>query len=249
MSDLCFRHPTLPRFRGNRVLTPSSPHSLSGSPGTLIRILAAILLACTALGAAAQERGAAPPPQQKDSARETGKGKPAAAADREGSDEHGIADPKSYVIGPEDVIAVKVWREADLSGEHMVRPDGRISLPLVSDVEAAGQTPEQLAKAIAEGLSKYMNQPEVSVAVRAINSKFYFIQGEVLKPGKYPLLIPTTDLQALVNAGGFQEFANRKKIVVMRGEKRHKFNYKDVINGKNLDQNIELLNGDLIVVP
>jgi polysaccharide export outer membrane protein len=208
-------------------------------------IIAIILLACAPFGAAAQETGGAP------SAQDTGAAaaKDKANSDREGSNENGVADPTTYVIGPEDVVYVKVWREADLSGEHMVRPDGRISLPLVSDVEAAGHTPEQLAKIIAEGLSKYMNQPEVSVAVRAINSKFYFIQGEVLKPGKYPLLIPTTVLQALVNAGGFQEFANRKKIIVMRGDKRHKFNYKDVIKGKNLDQNIELMNGDLIIVP
>jgi polysaccharide export outer membrane protein len=205
----------------------------------LIAIFAMIFLACAPFDAAAQETGRAPSSEKKS----------VAAPDRDNSNDDGVVDPKTYVIGPEDVVNVKVWREADLSGDHMVRPDGRISLPLVSDVEAAGHTPEQLAKMIADGLSKYMNQPEVSVAVRAINSKFYFIQGEVLKPGKYPLLIPTTVLQALVNAGGFQEFANRKKIVVMRGEKRHKFNYKDVIKGKNLDQNIELMNGDLIIVP
>jgi polysaccharide export outer membrane protein len=205
----------------------------------LIAFLATIFLACAPFRVAAQETGGAPSSEKKS----------VSAPDRDGSNNDSVADPKTYVIGPEDVVYVKVWREADLSGDHMVRPDGRISLPLVSDVEAAGHTPEQLAKMIADGLSKYMNQPEVSVAVRAINSKFYFIQGEVLKPGKYPLLIPTTVLQALVNAGGFQEFANRKKIVVMRGEKRHKFNYKDVIKGKNLDQNIELMNGDLIIVP
>jgi polysaccharide export outer membrane protein len=155
----------------------------------------------------------------------------------------------NYVIGPEDLLLVKVWREPDLSGQHMVRPDGKISLPLVNEVEAAGQTPVQLAETITKSLSKFMNAPEVSVSVQTINSKFYFLQGEVLKPGKYPLLIPTTVLQALVNAGGFQEFANRKKIVVVRGETRHKFNYNDVIKGKNLDQNITLVSGDLIIVP
>jgi polysaccharide export outer membrane protein len=161
----------------------------------------------------------------------------------------GVPGMTQYIIGPEDVLFVKVWREPDLSGQMMVRPDGKISLPLVNEVEASGKTPEELAKHIASGLSKYMNQPEVSVMVQAVNSKFYFIQGEVLKPGKYPLLVPTTVLQALVNAGGFQEFANRKKIVVMRGDERHKFNYNDVIKGKKSDQNIVLHSGDLIVVP
>ena len=211
-------------------------------------VILAVILVFAPFGAAAQERGAPPAGEKTDAAVSKDKAK-ADPAGQEPAGEAGVADPQTYIIGPEDIIAVRVWREADLSGEHMVRPDGRISLPLVSDVHAAGQTPEKLARIIAEGLSKFMNQPEVSVAVRAVNSKFYFLQGEVLKPGKYPLLIPTTILQALVNAGGFQEFANRKKIVVMRGDKRHKFNYKDVIKGKHLEQNIELMNGDLIIVP
>jgi polysaccharide export outer membrane protein len=161
----------------------------------------------------------------------------------------GPVDPHTYVIGPEDILVIKVWREPDLSGQMLVRPDGRISLPLIQEVQAAGLTPEQLTKTIAEGLSKYMNQPEVSVAVQQVNSKVYFIQGEVMRPGKYPLLVPTTALQALVNAGGFQEFANRKKIVIMRGNERLKLNYNDLIKGKNMEQNIILQNGDLIIVP
>jgi polysaccharide export outer membrane protein len=208
-----------------------------------------VLLALAPFAAAAQQENRGKASDEKPDATLSNAKKTNVGEKADASEDTGVADPKTYVIGPEDIVFVKVWREPDLSGEHMVRPDGRISLPLVSDVDAAGHTPEQLAKTIAGGLSKYMNEPEVNVAVRVINSKFYFIQGEVLKPGKYPLLIPTTVLQALVNAGGFQEFANRKKIVVMRGEKRHKFNYKQVIDGKNLDQNIELLNGDLIIVP
>jgi polysaccharide export outer membrane protein len=170
------------------------------------------------------------------------------AGEEERPSGHGAADA-NYVIGPEDILIIRVWREPDLSGEHMVRPDGKISLPLVNEVEAAGRTPVELGDVIVKGLSKFMNTPEVNVSVRQINSKFYFLQGEVLKPGKYPLLIPTTVLQALVNAGGFQEFANRKKIVVMRGQERHKFNYNDVIKGKHLEQNIVLISGDLIIVP
>jgi polysaccharide export outer membrane protein len=155
----------------------------------------------------------------------------------------------AYIIGPDDVLAVKVWREPELSGRVVVRPDGRVSLPLINEIHAAGLTPQQLADAVTEGLSKYLNKPEVNVAVEAVNSKFYYLQGEVLKPGKYPLSVSTTVLEALVNAGGFQEFANRKKIVIMRGSERFKFNYNDVIKGKNKDQNIELQTGDLIVVP
>jgi polysaccharide export outer membrane protein len=204
------------------------------------------LLACLPLAVAQQagktegsEQSAQSPSSSATNSEAAGQTPPASAT----------AADANYVIGPEDVLLIKVWREPDLSGQHMVRPDGKISLPLVNEVEAAGHTPVQLGDTITKGLAKFMNAPEVTVSVQTINSKFYFLQGEVLKPGKYPLLIPTTVLQALVNAGGFQEFANRKKIVIMRGEKRHKFNYNDVIKGKNLDQNITLVSGDLIIVP
>lgn len=158
-------------------------------------------------------------------------------------------DPKTYVIGPEDLLVVRVWREAELSGEFPVRPDGRISLPLVNEIQAAGLTPEQLKAAVEKGLSRYMTQPEVSVAVRQVNSKKYFIIGEVQKPGSYPLTVPTSVLEALVNAGGFRDFANPKKIVILRGGERLKFNYKEVISGKKMDQNIRLESGDQIIVP
>lgn len=158
-------------------------------------------------------------------------------------------DPKTYVIGPEDVLFVAVWREPELSGDRAVRPDGKISLQLIGEVQAAGLTPEQLGANVAEGLSKYMTRPEVTVSVQQVNSKKYFISGEVLRPGAYPLLNPTTVLQALVNAGGFRDFANTKKIIILRGDKRFKFNYKDVIKGKNMEQNILLENGDQIIIP
>lgn len=158
-------------------------------------------------------------------------------------------DPKSYIIGPEDVLRVAVWREPELSGDFPVRPDGKISLQLIGELQAAGVTPEQLGKNITEGLSKYMTRPEVSVAVRQVNSKKYFISGEIQRPGSYPLLNPTTVLSALVNAGGFRDFANTKKIVILRGTDRFYFNYKDVIKGKKLEQNIYLENGDQIIVP
>lgn len=158
-------------------------------------------------------------------------------------------DPKTYIIGPEDSLLIRIWREPDLSGPVMVRPDGRISLQLLNEIQAAGLTPEQLTQKVAEGLSKYMTHPEVSVAVQQVNSKKYFIIGEIQKPGSYPLTIPTTVLEALVNAGGFRDFANTKKIVIMRGPKRFTFNYKDVTKGKHMEQNILLESGDQIIVP
>jgi polysaccharide export outer membrane protein len=158
-------------------------------------------------------------------------------------------DANAYIIGPEDVIQVRVWREAELSGQFQVRPDGKISLPLVNEMQAAGVTPQQLAANIAAGLGKYMTQPEVSVAVQQVNSKKYFIIGEVQKPGSYPLTVPTTVLEALVNAGGFRDFANPKKITILRAGQRLRFNYKEVISGKNMGQNILLQTGDQIIVP
>jgi polysaccharide export outer membrane protein len=170
---------------------------------------------------------------------------PAAAA----ATETGV-DPKLFVIGAEDVLLIRVWREPELSGQVTVRPDGKITLQLLNEVQAAGLSPEKLAQNISEGLTaKYMNKAEVSVSVLHVNSRKYFIQGEVGRPGVYPLLVPTTILEALVHAGGFRDFANQKKITIMRKGERLHFNYKDVIKGKNASQNITLEPGDLIIVP
>ena len=158
-------------------------------------------------------------------------------------------DPKAYVIGAEDVLMIRVWREPELSGQISVRPDGKISLPLMGETQAAGLSPEGLATALGNGLSKFMNRPEVTVAVMQVNSKRYFIQGEVQKPGAYPLVVPTTVLEALVNAGGFRDFANTKKIRIMRGTQVFRFNYKEVLKQQKLAQNIELKPGDTVVVP
>jgi polysaccharide export outer membrane protein len=159
-------------------------------------------------------------------------------------------DTRTFVLGAEDVIAIKVWREPELSGQFVVRPDGKISLPLVNEIQASGLTPKQLEKALSDGLSKFINQPEVTVQVTTVNSRKYYIQGEVQRPGAYPLVVPTTVLEALVNAGGFREFANTKKITVLRnGRERMRFNYKDVTRGKHPEQNIQLQPGDQIIVP
>jgi len=158
-------------------------------------------------------------------------------------------DPKAYIIGAEDVISIRVWREPENSGFFVVRPDGRVSVPLIGEIQAAGLTPEKLSANIAEGLQKVMVHPEVTVGVEKVNSKKYYINGEVNKPGSYPLVIDTSVLEALVNAGGFKEFANTKKIVILRGGERLKFNYHEVTKGKRMEQNILVRPGDQIIVP
>ena len=158
-------------------------------------------------------------------------------------------DPKAYIIGAEDIISIRVWREPENSGLFTVRPDGKISVPLIGEIAAAGLTPEKLSESIAQGLQKVMVHPEVTVGVERVNSKKYYIQGEVNKPGSYPLVIDTTVLEALVNAGGFREFANTKKIIILRGTERLKFNYHEVTKGKKMEQNILVKPGDQIIVP
>jgi polysaccharide export outer membrane protein len=158
-------------------------------------------------------------------------------------------DPHTYRLGADDVIFVRVWREPDLSGMTAVRPDGKITMPLINEVKAAGLTPNELAAQITDLLSKYVNSPQVMVAVQSVRSKRYFVSGEVFRPGAYPLATPTRVFEAITMAGGFREFANKKKVVILRGAKRFKFNWNDVVKGKNLSQNIYLENGDQIVVP
>jgi polysaccharide export outer membrane protein len=157
-------------------------------------------------------------------------------------------DAKTYSIGAEDVIFVKVWRDADVSGQFLVRPDGRISVPLIGDVTASGRTPEQLEKDIADRLSKFIKDPQVNVGILAVGSKKYFILGEVNHPGSFPLVVPTNVLEALVQAGGFRDFANQSKILILRGDKVFTFNYKQVTHGKKPEQNILLEPGDKIIV-
>jgi polysaccharide export outer membrane protein len=158
-------------------------------------------------------------------------------------------DPKTYVIGPEDILLIRVWREPELTGAVQVRPDGKITMQLIGEVEAAGQTPEGLKNRITELLQEYILKPEVYISIQSVQSRKYHITGEVNRSGTFPLVVPTTVLEALTNAGGFREFANTKKITVLRKGKIIKFNWNDVVRGKNMDQNIFLENGDYIVVP
>jgi polysaccharide biosynthesis/export protein len=161
--------------------------------------------------------------------------------------------PPGYVIGTDDVLSIVYWKDKDMSSDAQVRPDGRIALPLINEVHVAGLTPEQLRLRLTEESKKYMEDANITVVVRQINSRKVFITGEVSKPGPYPLTAATTVMQLISMAGGLREYADSKNIMIMRtvdGKPSSlKFNYKELIAGKNLQQNIELKPGDTVVVP
>ena len=159
-----------------------------------------------------------------------------------------------YVIGTDDVLSILFWRDKDLSApEVTVRPDGKVTLPLLNDMQAAGLTPDQLRDAIQIAAQKYVEDPNPTVIVKEIKSRKVFITGQVEKAGPYPLNGPTTVLQLIAMAGGLREFADGKAISVMRTESGKpsvfEFNYQDVLKKRNLRQNIELKPGDVVVVP
>jgi polysaccharide export outer membrane protein len=164
-----------------------------------------------------------------------------------------VPSPPGYVIGPDDVLNIVFWREAELSAEVAVRPDGMISLPLLNDVLAGGLTPDQLRDVLTKAARKFVEEPTVTVVVKQVNSRKVYITGQVSKPGPYPLVTPMTVMQLIAMAGGILEYANAEDIVVMRTDNgvpsAYRFNYKDVIRRKNLRQNIELRPGDTVVVP
>ena len=163
------------------------------------------------------------------------------------------ASDSEYKIGPQDVLHVDVWKEPDISRQVTVRPDGKISLPLLNDVQAAGSTAMELSVVIRDGLKKYITEPQVTVTVSEINSRRVYVTGEVLRAGAYPLLPNMTVLQALSSCGGFTQFANTKKIYILRTEggkqMRIPVNYKAVVSGRKPEENIPLQPGDTIVVP
>jgi polysaccharide biosynthesis/export protein len=173
------------------------------------------------------------------------------AGTRSGSDQNPA--PSDYVIGESDVLNVNVWKEPQISQSVVVRPDGKISLPLIGEVQVSGLTPVQTQLLLANKLQSYLTNPQVTVTVTDIRSKVVFITGEVAKPGSYPLLTRTTVLQLITNAGGLGQFANKKGIFVLRTvdgkQQRFPFNYKEVIKGEKAEQNILLRPGDTVVVP
>jgi len=158
-------------------------------------------------------------------------------------------DPHKYQIGAEDILFVKVWREPDFTFPVAVRPDGKITIPLLGEIDAAGTTPIELTGTLTGRLSQYLNNPNVSIFVTDVRSKKYYIDGEVNRPGSYPLVTNITILEALSHSGGFKDFANTKKIRILRAGKINYFNFKDVTTGKRLEQNITVQNGDHIIVP
>ncbi len=158
---------------------------------------------------------------------------------------------RTYIIGPEDIIAINVFENRDFSvAPQAVRVDGRITMPLVGELTASAKTPEELSEEVQKILvERFMKEPpHVQVVVVEVRSRNYYLQGEVNKPGKYPLVVPTTMMQALVNAGGFKDFANRTDIKILRGTKVLKFNFKEAIKGKHPEQNIFLQPDDQIIV-
>lgn len=160
---------------------------------------------------------------------------------------------ENYVIGRDDVLSINVWKEPEISRVVEVRPDGKISLPLVGELQASGLQPIELQKQISDHLKSYVSNPEVTVIVQEVRSQKFNVIGEVARPGTYPLSKPMTVLDGLALAGGFRDFAKEKKIYVLRkqasGEVRLPFNYKKVVKGQNQSQNIALESGDTIVVP
>jgi polysaccharide biosynthesis/export protein len=165
----------------------------------------------------------------------------------------GIKPPADYVIGVDDALEVLYWQDKDMSAAVVVRPDGNISLPLLNEVKAAGLTPEELRKQVAEAATKFVEEPTVSVVVKAINSRKVYVTGMVAKPGTVPLMDRTTVLQMIATVGGLNEYAKAEEITIIRSENGKevvkKFNYKDVVRGKRLEQNIELKPGDVIAIP
>jgi len=215
----------------------------------LLPLGASLCAALAAQSATAGGAGAPPnPPAQNalvERAGEAANGAAPAAASKPHDD--------TFVIGNDDVLAINVWKEPDISRSIPVRSDGKISLPLVGEVQAAGQTPAALEKEIAGKLKNYISEPEVTVMVQQVNSQKFNILGQVVRPGAYVIANSPTVLDAIALAGGFRDFAKQKSIYVLRqtatGETRLSFNYKEVVQGKNMAQNVKLQPRDTIIVP
>jgi polysaccharide export outer membrane protein len=212
-------------------------------PSTLFRLASTAALAGMLLGAAAPLDGPLSAAGQSASAR------PGAPAPTAGANA-GLPD---YLIGADDVLSIVFWREPDVSRDVVVRPDGRISLPLINDIAAAGLTPEQLRVSLEKAAEKYLEDPRATVVVKQINSRQVYITGQVAKQGTYALTTGMTVMQLITVAGGILEFADDDNITIVRldGGKTvsFRFNYQEVKRRRNLEQNIELKPGDTVIVP
>jgi len=203
---------------------------------------------CAAPIGMAQQAPIAPPPIPEEN-----KPTPPPGGDKAPSEHKSGAgaavDSNSYKIGPSDILLIRVWNEEKFSGAVAVHQDGKITLPLVGDLDVGGSTPNETQDTVAKALTKYVLKPLVTVTVQEVGSKKYYLDGLANHPGEYALTVPTTILEAISKAGGLQDFANGKRIYVLRGDKRIPFNYKEVLRGKRMEQNIKLEPGDHIVIP
>jgi polysaccharide export outer membrane protein len=217
--------------------------------------LAVVLCLCLAGLVRAQDSSQPPPANPPSTSEQTEPGQNPAPAPSQPDSKP--AEPKagapvdsnSYKVGPGDVLNVRVWNEQQFSGPVSVQENGHITLALVGDLDVGGKTPHDIEQIIAKALTKFVVKPLVTVTVQAVESKKYYMDGMVARPGEYMLITPTTVFQAISKANGLQEFANPKKIYVLRGTERIRFNYKEVIRGKNMAQDIQLQPGDHVVVP
>ena len=158
--------------------------------------------------------------------------------------------PSGYTIGPGDVLRIVVWKEPDLTFDATVRIDGMITAPLVGDLQAAGRPPSQVAESLTKGLERFIQTPRVTVVVSQANSARFYVVGQVIRPGEFPLSSHTTFLQGLALAGGFKEFAKTESVVIIRQDQTVlAVNYKRIADGKDVSQNVALAPGDTIVVP
>jgi len=164
----------------------------------------------------------------------------------------GVTPPPGYVIGADDLLSIRFWADTQLSAEVVVRPDGKISVPLLNDVQAAGLTPEQLNAALEQAASKFIAEPDATVIVREVRSRKVYVLGQVTRPSQVALNTDMNVLQVLTAVGGLLEYADKGNIVIVRAEngreRRFKFNYNDVVKGKNVQQNILLQPGDTVIV-
>ncbi len=200
---------------------------------------ASVLVCTSAFAQNSQQQSSAPAPVKVEA--------PSASA----VDPNAVAqavDPRSYEIGVEDIVRIVVWQSQDFSSIQAVRPDGKISMPLMGDVQAEGLTPNRLKATLTEALKDYLESPDVTIYIQQVNSKSYRVNGWVNRPGRYPLVTEIRIFEAIADAGGFREYANKKDVLIIRGAERLHFNAKDYEDGKNLDKNIFLKNGDIVQV-
>ena len=214
-----------------------------------LAVTALLLMLCLSIASSAQQAPIAPPPTPQESQPSPPQDRDKDKAPSDHKEAGAAVDSNTYKIGPSDILSIRVWNEEKFSGPVAVHQDGKITIPLLGDIQAGDLTPVQVQDNVTKALTKYVVKPLVTVVVQEVVSKKYYMDGEVNHPGEFPLVVPTTILEAISKAGGLQEFANSKKIYVLRGDKRIPFNYKDVLRGKHMEQNIRLEPGDHIVVP